>query len=128
MNSTASSLVMKRARQNDDVGVVVFFDKFGDLLAPHQTGADALMLVERDGHSFARTAEGDAALEFALFDRFGQRMREIRVVHRFGRVGAEVVDIVPLGSQITDQELLHFIARMVAGDSYFFLHTARLIS
>ena len=67
-------------------------------------------------------------LEFALFDRFGQRMREIRVVHRFGRVGAEVVDIVPLGSQITDQELLHFIARMVAGDSYFFLHTARLIS
>ena len=95
----------------------MFLNQFGDLFAPNQTGADALMLVERDRHSLSRAAEGDGAFEFALLDRFGQRVGEIRIIDRFGRVGAEIVHVVSLGAQIADQELFHFITRMIAGNS-----------
>ena len=51
---------------------------------PGQAGADALMLVEGHRHPFARAAEGDAAFEFAVFDRLGQRMREVCIVDAVG--------------------------------------------
>ena len=60
-------------REDDNVGVVVTADERCDLRFPRQSGADALMFVEGHGHPFARTAEGDAAFEFAFLDRFGQR-------------------------------------------------------
>jgi hypothetical protein len=42
------------------------------------------MLVEGHRHPFARAAEGDAAFEFAVFDRLGQRMREVCIVDAVG--------------------------------------------
>ena len=39
--------------QNQYVGVVVLLDKLGNLLAPYQTGAYALVLVERHSHALA---------------------------------------------------------------------------
>lgn len=41
------------AREDDDVGVVVFADEVGYLWLPYKSGTDALMLVECHGDAFA---------------------------------------------------------------------------
>ena len=114
-------------REDDDVRVVVAADQRRDLGVPAETRADALMFVERHGHPFARTAERDAAFQFAVFDRFGQRVGEVGVVDALGRVCAEIEHLIAHGVEVTHQEFFHFIAGVVAGDTYF-LHRISVYS
>ena len=106
-------------REDDNVGVVVTADERCDLRFPRQSGADALMFVEGHGHPFARTAEGDAAFEFAFLDRFGQRVCVVGIIDAFGGAGAEVVDVVTHGREVAHQKFFHFVAGVIAGDTYF---------
>ena len=66
--------------QHDHVRVVVLADQVGDLLVPYESRTDALVLVEGNGHAFARTAESDPALQLPAFDGIGQRVCEIGVI------------------------------------------------
>ena len=111
----------------EHIGVVVAADQRGDLGLPAQSGADPLVLVERHGHAFARAAEGDALRQLARLDRFGQRVGEVGVVDALGRVGAEIEHLIAHGVEVTHQEFFHFIARVVAGDTYF-LHRISVYS
>ena len=99
--------------------LVVAADERRDFGLPGQAGADALMLVEGHRHPFARAAEGDAAFEFAVFDRLGQRMREVGIVDAVGRMRAEIEHLVTHGVEVTYQKFFHFIACVVAGNTYF---------
>ena len=56
----------------------------------HQRGADARDLVRRDRHADAVAADEDAAVERTGRDALGDPPREVRVVHRPARMGAEV--------------------------------------
>ena len=107
-------------REDDDIGIVVAADQRGDLGVPAKTCTDPLVLVERHGHPFARAAERDAAFHFALLDGLGQRVCEIRVIDAFGRVRTEVEHVVAHSVEITYQKFFHFVAGVIAGDTYFF--------
>ena len=85
------------------------------------------MLVERDGHADARAAECDAEGHLTRLDGLGQRVGVVGVVDALGRIGPEVEHFVALGTQVAHQKLLHLVAGVVAGDSYFFLHN-RVVS
>ncbi len=106
--------------QDQYVRIVVAADQLRDLSAPDQTGPNALMLVECDGHPFARTADADAAGHFARLDRCAQRMGVVGVVDAFGRVGAEVQHLPAACRQKAGQQLLQFVTCMVAGDTDLF--------
>ena len=67
----------------------------------------------------ARAAESYAALQLPAFDGIGQRVCEIGVIDALLGFGAEVEDIPTLRSQITYQKFFHFIACVVAGNTYF---------
>ena len=88
----------------------------------------ALVLVEGNGHAFARTAESDPALQLPAFDGIGQRVCELGVIDALLGFGAEVEDIPTLRSQIAYQKFFHFIARVVAGDTDFLFHNVFVFS
>lgn len=115
---TASSLEMKRAGKT--MMLALLWRRMSDAISGSQAaGADALVLVEGHRHPFARAAEGDAAFQFAVFDRLGQRMREVCIVDAVGRMRAEIEHLVTHGVEVTYQEFFHFIACVVAGNTYF---------
>ena len=86
---------------------------------PGKAGADARVVVERDGHAVARAADRDSAVHFPGRHRICERMGEIRVVAAIGAVGAEIDHIVSLSEEVTDQPGLVVEAGVVAADSYF---------
>ena len=86
---------------------------------PGEAGADALMLVQGDGHAVAGAAEGDAQFHFPAFDRLGEPMGEIGIVAAHLGVGPVVDDLDAALAQHLHQFLLVLHASVVVADSYF---------
>src|SRR5919107_1247864 len=80
--------------EGEDVGAVVLAGVDGDLDRVAGGGADAGHLVGRHGGADARAVDTDAEVGLALRDGARDRVREVRVVNRVGRVRAEVAHAV----------------------------------
>ena len=78
-------------REDDDVGVVVLTDEVGNFWLPNKACTDALVLVEGHGDAFARTAHGDAWIDFAFLDAFGQSVTVGGIVAGLFSIGAVVL-------------------------------------
>ena len=106
--------------EDDDVGVVVLTDEVGNLWLPNKSGTDALELVEAHGDAFARTAHGDARIDFAFLDAFSQCMAVGGIVAGLFCVGAIVLVLITFLFEIFLDELLQWECCMIAGNSNCF--------
>ena len=86
---------------------------------PGEAGADALVLVQGDGHAVAGAAEGDAQFHFSLFDRLGEPVGEVGIVAAYLGVGPIVDDLDAALAQHLHQFFLVRHTRVVVADSYF---------
>ena len=105
--------------EDDDVGVVVLTDEVGNLWLPNKSGTDALMLVEGHGDAFARTAHGDAWIDFAFLDAFSQCVAIGGIVTGFFGIGAVVLVLVAFLFEIFLDELLQWECCMIGCDTNF---------
>src|SRR5690606_26624720 len=69
-------------------------------------GTHAAHLVRRHRRSQAGSVDDDATVDLAARDGAPDADRQIRIVHRVGRVAAEIVDGYALTPQVTHQRRL----------------------
>ena len=106
-------VVDEAAGHDEDVGIVVLTDEVGNLGRPAESGADALVLVDRHGDAFAAATDGDAAFHLAAFNGIGKGVTIVGIVAALLREGAEVVPADALRIKPGLYELLERKARMV---------------
>ena len=81
-----------------------------------ERGAHAAHLVGSELLALTAAAEHDAEVGVTVAHRSPDSGTDRRVVDRFGRVRALVVDHVPLPEQHRDEMLLEFVAGVVGAD------------
>src|SRR5690606_34229747 len=96
----------------------------GQLFLPADCRTDALVLIGCDSHTVGAAAYQDAPIKFAIFYGCSHRMREIRVIHGLGGMGAEIVDCVACAFQEVHQLGLIGKTSMVSadGDGVWYAH------
>ena len=104
------------------VGVVVLACEMGYLDVPTEGTANVRIFVYSHLDSVARAADDDAAGEFTTVDGRAELVGEVGVVAGVGREGAEVLDVEAVVFEIIDYQLFEFIAGVIAGDWYNFVH------
>ena len=107
-----------QAGQNDDVGVVVFAAQPGGMLVVDQRGACADETVGGDRHADAAFADQDAAVEVAGHNLARDHKRVIRIIHRLGRVRAEIGELIAMLREPVLEHFLHLDAAMVGRDGH----------
>lgn len=80
-------------------------------------GSDADDLVRRDLFALTRAAQHDPSIGMSLHDVACNLCADRRVVHGFGRVGADVDDVMPGRSQVGAEHALEFESGMVGTDA-----------
>ena len=70
-------VVDEAAWHNQYVGIVVLTAEMGNLRNPCESGANTLMLVERDAYTLTTAANGNAGIYFATLDAFAKCMAEV---------------------------------------------------
>ena len=109
-------LVYEACGNAENVGVIVLSDKFSNLLAPADGGADLLVFIGGDGNAVSRAAEKYAKGKFAAFNSECNRVSKIGVIHRVGRVGSKVFKGKPFPFKKGDQRFFHFKSGMVTAN------------
>jgi len=105
--------------EDDDVGVVVLSNEVSNLGLPNKSGTDALVLVKSHGDAFARTAHGDAWIDFAFLDAFSQSMAVGGIVAGLFGIGAVVLVLIAFLFEIFLDELLQWECCMIGCDTNF---------
>lgn len=77
------------------------------------------MFVEGHGHPFAEPQRAMPHSNSPFSTCFGQRVCVVGIIYAFGGAGAEVVDVVTHGREVAYQKFFHFVAGVIAGDTYF---------
>ena len=103
----------------EDVGVVMLAGEASGEYVGAASGADALVLVCRDGHADARSADEDTQLTFARLDLLAEGVGVYGVVAAVCRVGAYVHDLMTEGGKVILNEGLEGEARVVAANNDF---------
>jgi len=107
---------LERIRQplaeSDGVCVVVLPSQSGVLGGSHQGTTDVGMAIGRHAHTDPRPADQDQAFPRVLSSRCP--VREIRIIHRGGPIGAKVDRLVPLRQGPRLQALLEVKTCMIA--------------
>ena len=101
---------------NQDVGVVVPAGKPGGQVVMDQGGANFAMTVGGDAHANSRTAHQHPPGRAALADRRGERVGQIRIVHRIRPVGPKIQDRKPALSQILREGFLKRDRTVIGSD------------
>ncbi len=102
--------------QAEYVGVVMLHGLMSRVVVVGQYSPYPGQFVGGDRRSGARPAYDDAPLGFAGYHRFPYRGGVVRIVHRVGRVGSEI-DEVMLMRQDPGEVVLQRVTRMVGTDS-----------
>ena len=102
--------------QSKHVGVVVQTGGFGREAIPAQRAADAGHLVGGDGDADAGATDDDAFFALARCHGMGHRLAIDGVIHRSGRITAEVPVFQSALPQVSQNLLLEFVSAVVAGD------------
>ena len=102
--------------QTQDVRVVVLSRERGDIVAPGDGGADALVFVRRDGDAVGAAADQDALPAGARLHRLGDGMHEVGIVDRIERMRAFVVYGIAFVLQRALDQLFVFESGVVATD------------
>ena len=89
-------------RHDQHVGVVVLLDQGSDLAVPRQAGADGRMVVQAHGHAVAGPAQGDAQIDFAFLDAFGQGVGEVGIIDARRSVCPVIHDGIAFPPQVSD--------------------------
>ena len=103
------------ASQAEDVGVVVFHSLVSRVVVMGQRGAYPGHLVGGDGRAGSGTAHDDAPFRLPVPHRLSHGCGVVRIVHRVGRVGSEVDEVVFL-AQSPGEVLLQRISGVVGAD------------
>ena len=124
-----SLVVDETTWENQYVGIVVLADEMGNLLAPSQTGTNALMLVQGHGDTLAAAADADARINLAALDALAKRMAEVWVIDALVTIGTVILDRITLLLQVLQHELLHWETCVVASYAYcLYFHNSLVLS
>src|SRR5262249_51655922 len=116
------------AAHAEDVHVVVLDALVSRVVILHQTRPDARNFVSAHGRTDSATADGDAALDFALCDGLREGDDEIGiVVAGSDGVRAQVEHLVARVTKIRGQLLFQLEATVIGGDSYSHCYEPRLL-
>lgn len=110
-------VVYETTGKNHNIGIIVLPNELGHIGVPHQSGPNALMFIERYGHTLAATTYSDARIALSALYSLGQGMGKIGVVATEIAVASKVLIGIIVLLQILYHELLHREACMVAGYS-----------
>lgn len=111
-------------RNRDDVGIVVLSGKRRDFFGPTQSRANTRMFVDRNRDAVAWTADHDTEIGVFVGNIDGDRVSEIGVIDRIGRVCAVVGDFMAELAQFVDNRFFVIGAGVVV--SYRDFHTIEL--
>src|SRR5687768_7964342 len=89
------------------------------LHVPAQAAAHAADSIRHNRLAITRSAEHDAALMRAAANRLGDGTNKARIIDRFGRVRAEVVDRMAIRQKTRFDNLLVTITGVVRTDGNF---------
>lgn len=89
----------KACRKGNHIGIVVVPGQGCNFFRPANSAPDTLVFVCRHSHPIGTAADHDSKIGSAIFNRFGHRVRKIRIIHRVRRVRAKVLDHMPLALQ-----------------------------
>lgn len=103
----------------DAVGVVVTGGPLGGVGTVDYGAADTFDTVGDDGLSVSRTAQNNGLLGLAGNHSLGGRTNEVGIVAGLGRIGAEVLNLMPLGSQVGDDQPLVAKSCVIRGNGDF---------
>ena len=117
-NGRCGGGINEASRHNKYVGIIVLTDEMSNLGYPTESGAYALVLVERHGNAFTATADGNARVAFAFLDSLGQWVRIVGIVAASCAVRAEVFVLPALGVEPLFYIFFQFVSSVVAGKTY----------
>lgn len=115
-------LVDETGRQRHHIAVVVLAAQLGNFSVPAKGATDMGIFVHRHLYTVAAAADDDASFVLAFFDGTAQLVCIVGVVATLGAERAEVLHLKAFALNKSHHFLLQFVARMVAGDRYDFLH------
>src|SRR5574344_1905671 len=110
-------VVDETAWHNQYVGIVVLTAEMSNLGNPSESGANTLMLVERDADTLATAAYGNTGIYLAALDSFAQSMAEVGIVAAHVAICAEVLVGISMLIQVLEHVLLQCEACVVASYS-----------
>ena len=84
-------IVDETAWHNQYVSIVVLTAEMSYLWNPSESGANSLMLVERDADTLATAANGNARINLTALDSFAQGMAEVGIIAAKVAVCTEVL-------------------------------------
>ena len=123
-NAAGGVVVYKSAGHDEHVGIVVLADEVGYLPIPSQSGAHALVFVQRHGNAFSATANADAGIHFAALDALGQGVGKVGIVATLIAVGAVIFIGVATLFKILQNVLFEGKSCVIASNSDgFYFHT-----
>ena len=114
-NLTGHIVVDESTRHHEYVGIVVLTDEMCNLRDPTQTGAHLLVLVECDGDTLTRTADGDTRIDLTTLDTLSQSMTEVGIIDRGVAPGTIVLVRITLLFKVLEHKLLKSEACVIAG-------------
>ena len=128
VHNLASHLLIDEAtRHHQHVSIVVLTNQVSNLRNPAQSGADALMLVQRHVDALAAATDGNAGEHLASLDAASQCVTEVRVVARVLGISSVVLILEALLLEILLYELFKSIASVIAGYAYcLYFHNYKL--
>lgn len=101
--------------QAQDVGVVVLHSLVSGVVVVSQHGPYSGQFVGRDRRSGARSAHDDASFDLPGSHSLPHGSGEVRIIHRVGRMGPEVDEMV-LARHDPGEVVLQRVTRMVRTD------------
>ena len=102
------------ARQDENVGVVVLATETGQVFGADHGGANARKPVGGDGHADAALADQHSAVKVPREQLARNNERVLRVIHRVGRVRAEIRERISVLRQPVLQRRLDLDAAVIA--------------
>ena len=119
IHNLLGSLVVDEASGHDEhVGIVVLADEMCNLGYPAQAGTYLLVLVQRDADALAAATNGNAGINLATLDTFGQCVTKVRLIDR-GITPCTVILIrIAVLLKILKYEFLESVACVVTGYAY----------
>ena len=116
-NLTGRIVVDEATWHHEHVGIVVLTDEMGNLWNPAQACTYLLVLVEGDGDTFARTADGDTGIDLTTLDALSQSVTEVGIIDTRIAPGTIVLIGITLLFKVLEHELLKSEACVIAGNA-----------
>jgi hypothetical protein len=114
-NLTGHIIVDESTWHHEYVCIVVLTDEMSNLRDPTQTGTYLLVLVEGDGDTFTRTADGDTGIDLTTLDALSQSVTEVGIIDTRITPCTIILVRITLLFKVLEHKLLKSEACVIAG-------------